>query len=227
MEKKSVENIQKGLSGHILKLIAILAMVCSHVYKGILVGQKEFLFLDIIGRISFPIFCFLLVEGFCYTKNRKKYLFRLWLFAVFSEIPFDLLFFGTYFTYLTQNVLFTMLIGVLTLWGMEKAGRKYQWIVLILGMCVAWFLKTDYSVWGIWVIACFYLFRGMKKEGMMVQIANMFVAMGVFNWKQAFGVLALILIWFYNGKEGRKWKYFFYVFYPLHMLAFFFIRMYT
>lgn len=219
--QESMWNLKKGFSGFHLKIIAALTMLCSHVYKGVLMGHNEFMFLDIIGRIAFPVFCFLLVEGFCYTKNRRKYLFRLWVFAVLSEIPFDVLFYGTYVTFMTQNVLFTMLIGFLTIWGMEKAGNRYQWPVLVAGMVAAWVCRTDYSVWGIWIIACFYVFRGMKKECFGIQIANMCVSVVLFRWYQIFGLLGLLILWFYNGREGRKWKYFFYIFYPFHMLLLF------
>lgn len=207
-----------------LKMIAAFAMLCSHIYKCLLVSHKEFLFLDIIGRIAFPVFCFVLVEGFCYTRNRKAYLMRLWVGAVISEIPFDLAFFGQFYYLEGQNVLFTMLIGMLTLMGMEKCHDRWKILPVIGGMAAAWFCKVDYGFYGIGLIVIFYGLRGMKRELAGVQAGCSVAATVLYGWIQFFSVLALPVVAAYNGCKGKGFKYFFYVFYPLHLLVLTIIR---
>lgn len=217
------------LDGSTLKLIAAGAMVCSHVYRGFLSPSWAWVFLDVIGRISFPIFCFMLVEGFCHTRSRGKYLARLWIMAVLSEVPFDMLFFNCLITLRKQNVMFTMLIGVLTLQGMEWAGKKDRRLCMVplaVGMAVAWLFKTDYSFWGVWVIGCFYMLRGMRQENVRLQACNMAFSACLYGWIQAWSLLSVPFCASYNGEKGQNLKYFFYIFYPAHLLILFLIRAY-
>ena len=210
---------QKGIDSFVLKLSAAGTMLCSHIYKGLLAPDARFLFLDILGRIAFPVFCFLLVEGFCHTSNRRNYLLRLWIFAFLSEVPFDLCFFGTWMEVRYQNVMFTMGIGILVLCGLEKWKDWRRMGVIAGGMFAAWLLRVDYSFFGIAVIVCFYLVRGMKRESMYLQAALQLASSCLYGWIQMFAVLALPLLYNYNGKRGRSIKYAFYLFYPLHLLA--------
>ena len=117
---------QKGFSGSTLKLIAIITMLIDHIGAAVIArlliaGQGSELLYKIyyamraVGRVAFPIFCFLLVEGFFYTGSRKKYALRLFGFALLSEIPFDLAFSGKILEFGYQNVFFTLLIGLLTI----------------------------------------------------------------------------------------------------------------
>ncbi len=218
-----MQKSQKKLSSTQLKWIAVLAMLCSHVYKCLLVNHQEFAVLDWFGRISFPVFCFVLVEGYCHTKNKGRYLFRLWVFAVFSEIPFDLAFFGKIVDLRTQNVLFTFVIGFIVMWGMEKMPRKYSICAIFLGMGAAWLFRTDYSFWGIWMIGMFYMLRGMDKEWFAVQTAGLMASAVWYGWKQVFAAGSLFLLQEYNGERGKGGKYFFYMFYPLHLLCLYFL----
>ena len=158
--------------------------------------------LRLIGRVSFPIFCFLLVEGFLHTHDRKKYALRLFLFALVSEIPFD------------QNVFFTLLIGLLAMMLCDyfrmQAQPVAQVLVLILAMVLAWALHTDYGYRGVLLIELLYIFRYDR----MKQIVAGAVA---FSWETT-APLAFIPVWFYNGKRGKSGKWFFYWFYPVHLL---------
>ena len=162
------------LSGSTLKWIALLTMLIDHIGAvllecGVLQAYSQHLptalsyeasysvfqadlIIRQIGRISFPIFCFLLVEGFHYTSNRKKYALRLFFFALLSEIPFDLALQGTFLEFSYQNVLFTLLFGFLTLWAMEKAKEIHPGLSLIpagLGLLVGYFFHSDYDWKGI------------------------------------------------------------------------------
>ena len=179
--------------------------------------------LRLIGRVSFPIFCFLLVEGFLHTHDRKKYALRLFLFALVSEIPFDLAIMGRLFDPVHQNVFFTLLIGLLAMMLCDyfrmQAQPVAQVLVLILAMVLAWALHTDYGYRGVLLIELLYIFRYDR----MKQVVAGAVA---FSWETT-APLAFIPVWFYNGfhessiyngKRGKSGKWFFYWFYPVHLL---------
>lgn len=223
----------KGLSGSALKLIAIVSMLIDHVAAAILArllitGQgtptlyQTYFAMRNIGRIAFPIFCFLLVEGFEYTRDRKKYALRLFLFALISEIPFDLAFNAKVLETGYQNVFFTLLIGLITIMAIRAVEEKEQnWhpvarilltaVIVAAGMVVAILLKTDYDAKGIVAILLLYLFR--KKRGLQILSGCVFFA----GWELP-ALVAFIFIAFYNGKRGFGMKYFFYLFYPAHLL---------
>lgn len=173
-----------------------------------------------IGRIAFPIYCFLLVEGFEHTKDRKKYAMRLFLFALLSEIPFDLAFSSRVIEFSYQNVFFTLFIGLLTMMGFEVIEQKVQWKpalrgiamagVLFAGMGIAYLMQTDYDAKGVLCILTLYVFRKMRGPQMLAGCIS-------FGWWELEALVAFIPIAFYNGKKGWNMKYLFYVFYPLHL----------
>lgn len=171
----------------------------------------------LIGRIAFPIFCFLLVEGFLHTSNRKKYAFRLFLFALISEFPFDLALFNKPVDWNYQNVFFTLLIGFLVIWAMDAAGKlrfqlPLQAAAVLAGGALAYVLKTDYDYKGIILIAVLYFFRYNRVLRTAVGCVSLL-------W-EAPACLAFIPINLYNGKRGLSLKYFFYAFYPAHLLLY-------
>lgn len=180
--------------------------------------QNVFPIFITIGRLAFPLFCFLLVEGFIHTSNTTKYLVRLFLFALISEIPYDLAFSHQLIDLESQNVFFTLLIGLLVIIGLKKFSTFTVKNVLISltivgsGIFLAEWMQTDYGGWiGVLLIVSLYLFRNfpLLKSilGGLILLQN-----------SLFGPFAFILIYFYNGKRGRQWKYFFYWFYPVHLL---------
>jgi hypothetical protein len=213
---------KKGLSGSTLKLIAIITMLIDHIGAAILEQMPEFftdstLFwidrsLRFIGRIAFPIFCFLLVEGFLRTSNVKKYALRLFLFALISEVPFDLAFKRSFFDMSGQNVFFTLLIGLLTLIAIKhfETNKVLTLVSIFIGILAAQLLSTDYAGFGVIFILLLYLFRNnLKLRNVVCSIAIL--------WEIT-APLAFIPISLYNGERGFKMKYFFYVFYPAHLL---------
>ena len=174
----------------------------------------------LLGRMAFPIYCFLLVEGFGRTGSKGRYAGRLFLFALISEIPFDLAFSRTMFYNGYQNVFFTLLLGFLMMWAMDRvekccgmaALRLAGYGAAVLGAALAAeMLCCDYRAKGIIAIALLYLFRKNRWE----QIAAGCVA---FLWEIT-APLAFIFIGFYNGRRGAKVKYAFYLFYPVHLLV--------
>lgn len=183
----------------------------------------EYPVLHVIGRIAFPIYAFLIVEGFFRTRDVGKYMRNLLVCALLSEIPFDLATAGTVLEAGHQNTLFTLFLGVLLLYLYEKQYRLMEKIFCVVTiMLLADILRLDYGAWGILMIFCFYLFRD-DRIGKIVSVTliNVFL----FGSLQSYAVLALFPICMYNGKKGRSMKYFFYAAYPLHLLLLYLIGM--
>lgn len=236
---------KRGISGSTLKIIAIISMLTDHIGAVVVLGFLQhawygqwlinlyYVMRLLIGRIAFPIFCFLLVEGFGHTRNAAKYALRLFVFALVSEIPFDLAFEGKLFAPKYQNVFFTLFIGLLVMMaykGITERLKAAVWIKLILyiaalaaGMGIAWLLKTDYDAIGVGCIMALYIFRRNKAAQITAGCAGFFASCFFTGGSELTAPLAFIPIGFYNGKRGLKMKYFFYLFYPLHLLVLYFI----
>ncbi len=176
----------------------------------------ENMVLRCIGRLSFPIFCFLLVEGFFHTRDIGKYMRRLALFAFVSEIPFDLAFYGVLSETGHQNVFFTLLAGAGMMYFLEKYRVWYlRAAAALFIMWIAGAMRSDYGGSGVLLILIYYVFRNYKKSKLVLGAGwNLFLFQGI----QRFGAAASVPIAFYNGKRGPGMKYFFYVFYPAHLL---------
>ena len=220
-----------------LKCIAMAAMFCDHAWSTVAPGS--WVWLTCIGRIAFPIFAFQLAEGFQKTHDRGKYLRRMFLFALISEIPFNYLTEGGPVNPFHQNVMFTFCIALLAMtaieWGKTK-GRVQYWVVLVLscllGVALGFAAFVDYFGYGVATVLLFYLFHG-KRFGWIPEILGMWYI----NWElgfplavaghelwlpeQGFALLALIPIFLYNGKRGphsKRIQYACYAFYPAHMV---------
>ncbi|ABX43724.1 TraX family protein [Lachnoclostridium phytofermentans] len=186
-----------------------------------------------IGRIAFPIFAFLIVEGFFHTRNRMKYLLRLLLFAVISEIPYDYAFWGfpnmnLKLLLYKQNVFFTLAIGLLTIiiydYIKNRMHSNTMWMTLfgvltiIGGTGLLILVQADYSEYGygVLLIVGFYLAYGNRNLRMLLFI----LLVGFFRGGIEFmAILAAPFLYYYNGERGTKrFKYAFYTFYPLHLV---------
>ncbi|MGL5438771.1 MAG: TraX family protein [Filifactoraceae bacterium] len=237
------------MTGSTLKLIAIIIMLIDHIGASIISSYINIItdtnilntFLSIyhamraIGRIAFPIFCFLLVEGFIHTKNTKKYLFNLGLFALISEIPFDLNFSNVTFSTDHQNVFFTLFIGLTGLIAIKKIEEKYQqpakWfficIITAFTSIIATLLQTDYAAAGVITITAFYLFRNNSAQPILSCTVMLLAFLGIYGLDstlfESFALFCIPLIYMYNGERGMSLKYFFYLFYPIHLLIIYFI----
>lgn len=287
-----------GINGSTVKLVGIITMLIDHFAAVVLVrilrrmilsGQwSEPLYsvyncLRMVGRLGFPIFCFLLVEGFGKTRSRTKYALRLGLFALISEVPFDLAFNAQVLEFGYQNVYFTLFLGMLTLcvyeflarhrppaaveWVLCAAGAVlfgfflkqqflpqihfereelrrlafpavclwvffllilYGWrtgwdkmrrvgtnlTALSLFMLLADLMRTDYSGMGVLTITVIYILRNIN----VLAMAGGCVVLTLATLNELPAFFALIPIAGYNGKRGLKLKYFFYAFYPAHLL---------
>ncbi|MBO6133322.1 MAG: hypothetical protein J6P05_03200 [Lachnospiraceae bacterium] len=207
------------LSSFALKLIASLTMFIDHMGAGIFTRA---LGLRIIGRLAFPIYCFLLVEGFHHTKDRFKYLQRLIIFAFLSEIPFDLLTRNKILEFEHQNVYFTLSMGLGLLILLSQEMNFILKGLLCFGISIlALETHVDYRHFGILLILLFELFRDYRPFAVWTTSRVLFWDSAI----EGFGVLAHIPISLYNGKRGGNgMKWFFYFFYPGHLLFLYLIR---
>lgn len=207
----------------ILKLIALTTMIIDH-YGAIFHGN--IMTYRMIGRLAFPIYCFLLVEGYFHSSNVKKYSKRLFIFALISEIPFDLAFYGE-LGFQHQNIFFTLFLGLMAIYFMENKVTKYNYsknAVIIVACILSILLAVDYNIIGIIYILAFYFTRSYDKNKKFIIIAiTMFIVNLSPSFIQQFSIVALILLYFYNGKLGPKNKFLqilFYAAYPLHLFLF-------
>ncbi len=240
-------NFEK-VDGAVLKYIALLTMAIDHIgfclvetQEGVDVimsaphGPFLYMLTRAIGRQAFPIFAFMLAEGFAHTHDRRKYCLRLFVFALISEIPYRLI---SCTEGLTSNgqgcsVIMTMWIAFLAMWAMERIRalpeqsltRWQRWIlcgVVAAAACgLAWFLKTDYQVYGILAVLIFYLLRRHRwLAAILVQLLLAYAS--TLEWYAAVGIFLIIC---YNGKKGHSPKWLFYVFYPAHLMIYYLIRL--
>ena len=221
-------NKYKILSLSSLKWIALITMLIDHTAATMIPHYnmlQELTNIDIavvydvmrgIGRLSFPIFCFCIVEGFVHTRNVKKYLIRLLIFALITEPIYDLAFFGTALYLDYQNVLWTFVIAILMLMAVKKYNKSIllRLIIILIFSFIAWLLKTDYSYIGVIIIAVYYLY----KEKFWVKLGATAVLF------RDMAVIGAIINYFYNGQKGKGLKYLFYVFYPGHLLLLYLIN---
>ncbi|WP_081669762.1 TraX family protein [Butyrivibrio sp. AE3006] len=264
------------ISSSTLKIIAIVTMFIDHVAAGVLLymirggmypfGMDREQIIDVydwmrhIGRQSFPIFCFLLVEGLFHTKNLRKYVLNMAIFSIISELFFDILFkvrvdvANPNVIQLLQenwekagsntNVFFTLMIGLLVIWMMKLIEERFfdenefaffgftvsnplymllYYMPAAVGSMIAWKIGSDYSFWGVTLIAIFFIFRNQPL------LASIFGYVFLSNMGgEAWALPAFILIYFYNGERGfikGNYKYVVYAFYPLHLLLLFIVRL--
>lgn len=243
MEKRKFE-----LTSFHLHIMAMTFMLCDHIWVSVVSGND---WLTCIGRIAFPIFAFMTVEGYFHTKDLKKYAKRLLFFAAVSEIPFNLVSGGALFNPMHQNVLFTFLIGIGMIWLNEKYKEKkiaVRFLVgagtVVLGFLLGLLTFCDYHYAGVLTVLIFYFFRGRKLWNFIGQAVCLwylnFEMLGGFNYvieafgteillpRQGLAILALIPIWLYKGKQGfynKTVKAVYYWFYPAHLFALWLIGM--
>lgn len=241
-----------SFSGSTLKIIAIISMIIDHFsviilgniapidFWGVslqrissLIGFNKFIFIlywtmRVIGRISFPIFAFLLVEGFRHTRNVKKYALRLGIFALISEIPYDLALFNSLFYIKNQNVFFLLFISLLVISGIEYINKNFRGVIALLfklglilaGMSFATVLSVNYKYIGILTIVLIYF---IINKGKVISTSIGCLFLSVTMKFEIFSFISLIPIKFYNGKKGLDIKYLFYILYPAHLLLLYII----
>ena len=224
-----------------LHLMAMVFMLCDHLWGTIVSGND---WLTCIGRLTFPLYAFMIVEGYFHTKNLKNYAGRLLLFAVLSEIPFNLAMGSRLFYPIHQNVLWSFLISIGLIHWNEKMKGKQIWkqiFVAAASICIGTLAGiltfVDFYQAGILTVLAFYFFRGKKWWCYLCQLICLwyinFELLGglvyefnlfgqVFSFaRQGLALLALVPIWMYRGKQGPHGcalQYAYYAFYPVHLL---------
>lgn len=231
------------LSAAALHILAMAFMLMDHLWATLLPAQE---WLTCVGRIAFPIFAFMAVEGYFHTHNLKKYLLRMLIFAVISEVPFDLMYGGTWFYPVHQNVIWTLMMGLVGIHLMENVRKKkstfvyilVSTIVVILGGLLGTLSMVDYYGIGVLTVFIFYFFRGRKWWCLLGQmlalywvnvelLGGLMYPIRLFGMEfelcqQGLALLALLPIWLYRGRQGyhsKPFQYFCYAFYPIHMLV--------
>lgn len=213
------------MTSAVLQLIAIVTMAVDHIgYR--LFPRAELL--RMIGRLSFPLFVFMLVEGFVHTSSLKKYRARLCAFALLSEIPYKLFSRGQHWReYLlsdpVSNVFFELLLVFIALWGIKLAGER-GWAfygITVLSVVLAGAAGTMYGPYGVLMGIFFYLFRNRRPIAVFcLAVLTVLYCIEHGSAFQIYAILAGIPIYFYNGQRGpRLPRYFAYIFYPAHLLA--------
>lgn len=231
-DKLIIETMKKILTGAHLKWIALITMLIDHIGAVLIIEQLininvnpnnsslanpwvlSYWVTRLIGRLAFPIFSFLLVEGFIHTKNRLKYGTTLFIFFLLSEVPFDLATKQQVLEFSYQNIFLTLFLGFALMQTIEKTKTinpllPYLWLMLF-GF-TNHLLAGDYQCYGIGLIFLLYQFR----DDRMIRNLSLLI-MGLYQMTAS---LSLIPINLYNGKRGKQPKYFFYLFYPLHLLC--------
>lgn len=220
-----------GLTSNQLKLIACVTMLIDHVGA---VFFPQIRVLRLIGRIAMPIYCYRAALGGIYTRSRKKYIFRMALFAVISEVPFDLAFQKRVMDWSYNSVMITLLIGILCVMASEtfkqKISKPRLWLlpslgVFLVGGALAELAQSDYGCVGVAFIACFYYFRTnpaatavsfVFSSSLLVMLRYRSATLPL----EAFAAVSLVFIFLHNGKKGSDSKalqYGFYAFYPAHL----------
>lgn len=227
-----------GLSAAALRWFALICMLLDHLWGTIIPGND---WMTYLGRLAFPIFAFQIAEGYLHTHDYSKYWKRIALFAILSEIPFDLMMFGTVFYPFHQNVMITLLLGLVSIHAINQVQTKQVSLWLgcleLVGLFLLGYITfPDYGLLGVLNVVIFYLLRNFP-GAKLAQFAAM-IAIHAFGFQgqcfiiqllghtleipiQSLAIFSLIPIWLYNGEKGCKNKYLqyiSYVFYPIHMI---------
>ena len=220
--------IAKGLTSNTLKLIAVLAMFLDHAVSGFLSHELPIaMVLHLAGRIAAPIMCYLVAEGYFHTSNIRKYLGRLFLFAVLSHFPY-VWYFG-FAPWQASSVITSLFLGLLALSAMQNRRlRLWQRLLVVLICCVLARPANWNYVAVLWVVVIGQFHGSPKMQmiglaavGLIFHFTTTIQNFGWSHWYQLGVLLAIPLLLCYNGQRGRKsatLKWGFYLFYPLHLL---------
>ena len=235
-----------GINALQLKILAMVFMLCDHMWATIIHGND---WLTCVGRLAFPIFAFQIAEGYAHTRDPKAYRRRMLLWALISEIPFNLMTGGGLINPFHQNVMFTFWLSLVILNRIDRSrsrGGFLGWLMavawLALGCVLGFVCFVDYFGYGVFLTVTFYLFRGHKTyQFVFMGLVNILWMKGLVypvewlgqEWlipQQAFAMLALIPIWLYNGEQGpynKTIRRVCYAFYPTHILILSLIGMFV
>ncbi|MDE6024394.1 MAG: conjugal transfer protein TraX [Lachnospiraceae bacterium] len=237
----TVKKSYKFINTFTLKLMAIIFMTVDHaavvigtkpvsgrLYYSSLISQNAYNTMRCLGRLAFPIYCYLIVEGFFFTRSVKKYVLRLTIFAFISQIPFSLAIMKEPFYFSDLNTLFTLAIGLICVALIDNTITNHAmpypicFIIISILSTLSIVASTDYSIYGILLILIFYVFREQPVKIFATMTLDCLLLQPP---TQLYSLFALIPILLYNGKKGPSMKYVFYIYYPLHLTLLYFIYM--
>lgn len=224
--------MKRGLNSFQLKIIAIVLMTVDHIGAILFPGVLAY---RIIGRLAFPIFAFLITEGYKHTRSVSRYLLRLAVCAVLFQIP-DW-FFGIHYA---LNIFATLFLGLCAIFIYDKIkdkSRVLSWIGVIAISIIAQCIGADYGAYGVFLIFMFFITSGSIYKtavGMVVlhaayavfELLSSYISEGraiFYHYLQLYSMLSFPITALYNNEQGRKMKYFFYLFYPLHLIILYLI----
>ena len=238
----------KDLSSAGLHILAMALMLCDHLWATLLPAQE---WLTCLGRLAYPIFAFLLAEGYAHTHDLRRYLLRMLAWALVSEIPFDLMYGGSVFYPYHQNVLWTFLLSLVLMALMDRCRVCFRPAAALLlcgllgalGFALGYLFMLDYYGVGVLMVLTFYGFRGQTWNCRLAQFICLYLLnvrlLGgyyyevelfghTFEWvQQGFALLAFLPIWLYRGRQGhhsKPFRYFCYAFYPGHILILYLLQ---
>ena len=231
-----------------LHILAMGLMLCDHLWAMLLPAEE---WLTCIGRSAFPIFAFMIAEGYLHTRNLRRYFLRMLVWAFLAEIPFNLMYGGSIFYPYHQNVLWTFLLSLLLILLIDKSRSRFRPVpavflsagLTILGFVLGYAAMVDYYGVGVLTVLTFYFFRNQNWKSRLGQFLCLYILnvefLGGYYYEvqvlgldievvqQGFALLALIPIFLYQGRQGvhnKLFQYFCYGFYPVHMLLLFILR---
>lgn len=238
------------------KIIAVITMFIDHI--GVLlkpiISYNIYRIFRCIGRIAFPLFCFMLVEGFRYSKDRFKYLRNLFIFALISEIPSDLFFRSLYTMNDELSIFSTLFIGLLSIILIDRIQKKCVkqnesiistiliTFIVIGSLFLGDLIKVEYGWTGILLILMIYIFQNnfvlaRKKINNERMLRNIFICISIVIWAilydlyygrviELYAIISGVMVLFYNGERGsyKISKWVFYAFYPLHLIILILLR---
>ena len=231
MEKANKSRI---LDGTTLKIIAMVSMVFDHVGD---MFFPEMTWMRMVGRLAMPIFAFCITEGYIHTRDKKKYLLRMGIFALISEVPFDLAFDGK-IGFSHQSIMLSFFISIVALMlfdlirgaKIETKGGYSVWrtilgvLVVIAMAAVAMLAKADYTMFAVGSVFLFYVFKDVNPLVRPIPGVAFLAVTRTMGYYCTTG-LSIIPLLLYNGKKGKGLKWLFYVFYPGHLLLLYVIKL--
>ena len=219
----------------VLKIIACISMILDHIKY--VIPETINIATLYLGRIAFPLFAFIAVEGYLHTSDLKRYIKRLIIFGLISQIPYMLFKSSIVKEYILEvNVIFTLLLGIISILIYEKSKNKYFGFLIALILCIiGQVIKVDYGWYGVGLVFLIYLIKNNKIKFIIFYILytllyyfftfiklNFILTINYLPYMIC-SIIPVILMIMYNGKLGKKLKYFYYWFYPIHMLILFIV----
>ena len=239
------------VSNFILKLVAIVTMLIDHAAVACyaVIGRQAYNICRNIGRIAFPLFAFMLVEGFRKTRNRFRYLATLLVLAIISEVPADLVFCTWKYRDREMNILFTLFISLATLMLTDKIRQHIMGdianvlntLILVATCYISYYFKFSYGAFGPMIVFLIFYMEELSKFIIDSKYAyNIAAAVGVLIWFiiydiyyhdiiELYGIPSCVLLCCYNHQRGNYIipKFVFYLFYPVHLLLLYYLRRYV